>query len=519
MGWRFRGLYTVATAAARRRLTRDEIVAGTWAHITPADAPGASLPRAGLLVVHGFGPPSSHAHAPWDAFWPRTWLTPLPSPAGLLDLLDQEHRPPAQLIGWMHGFAHDTGLPIALYQCEMSGGLDLEIALVADPGGDTLTMREDRGTRQWRDGHRERARHDPLQTMLRALWARPDGWVFPPHERPMRNPLRPPAAVLRRTSLHAAARDGDGDAVRNLLARGADVAGYRWGLLEAAAAGGSADAVGRLAALGATGRDALAHAADADCAAELVEAGTDLGDALCGVVRRGYGGAARQLLALGATADAHRLWLSAAKGGIDWLISRGLAAGIDVDARANHPGLWRFPDGWSAIEWAAGAGHAPIVDRLLDAGATLTPVAVAAAARRGRVVALRTLLDRGGDPDATDDRGEPALPLAASAGHRDTVAMLLDAGARAEAPRGGSALHAACHSGRPDVVELLLDAAPGLIDAVTEYGMTPLWAAVGRGSQAVVDLLLARGADPSLDPGNGFTLRSYADRRGVRLPG
>jgi ankyrin repeat protein len=66
-------------------------------------------------------------------------------------------------------------------------------------------------------------------------------------------------------------------------------------------------------------------------------------------------------------------------------------------------------------------------------------------------------------------------------------------------------------------VELLLDAEPGLLDAVTDSGMTPLWAAVGRGAQPVVDLLLARGADPALDPGHGYTLRSYADRLGVRL--
>ena len=25
-----------------------------------------------------------------------------------------------------------------------------------------------------------------------ALWARPDGWMFPPHQRPFPNPLRPP---------------------------------------------------------------------------------------------------------------------------------------------------------------------------------------------------------------------------------------------------------------------------------------------------------------------------------------
>ncbi len=504
MGWRHRGLYTVATPYARRRLTRDEVVAGTWAHIAPRDAPDARLPREGLLVVHGFGPPWSHPHAPWDAFWPRTWLTG----DTVSGLLDESHRPPAQLTAWMREFATGTGQPIALYQCEMSGGLDLEIALVCDPGGDTLTLREDRGTRQWHDGHWTRARHDPLQSMLRALRARPSGWVFPPHERPLPDPLRPAAAVLRRASLQIAARDGAADAVRHLLARGADVTAYRWGLLEAAAAGGSPDVVGRLAALGVAPRTAPARAADPDCAAELIDAGTDLGAALLGVVQRGYAGTARYLLALGATADEDLLWLSASKGGLGWLVERGLAAGVDVDVR----GLSRFPDGWTALEWAAEAGHAAIVSRLLSAGATLTPAAVAAAAEHGRLVALRTLLDHGGEPSAS------ALSLAAYRGHRDAVAMLLAAGADPAAPvRDGVALHAACHGGRLDVVSLVLDAAPSLLDAVAANGMTPLWAAVGSGEQAVVDLLLARGADPVHEAGHSMTLAAYAARRGLSL--
>jgi hypothetical protein len=183
MGWRHRGLYTVATRHARGRLTRDEVVAGTWAHLTRRDAPEADLPGDGLLVVHGFGPASSHAHAPWDAFWPRTWLTGFDAlPTGfdaLLGCFDHAHRPPAQLVAWMREFGSRTGQPIALYQYDMSGGLDLETALICDPDGDTLTVREDRGTRQWRSGAWGRARHDPLQTMLRALRARPAGSSMP----------------------------------------------------------------------------------------------------------------------------------------------------------------------------------------------------------------------------------------------------------------------------------------------------------------------------------------------------
>jgi hypothetical protein len=514
MGWRFRGLYTVATPHARRVLARDEVVAGTWAHLTPGDAPAAHLPRPGLLVVHGL--------RDWDAFWPRHRLA---VPAALLELFDDTHRPPAQLLAWMHEFTAATALPIALYQCEMSGGLDLEIAFVTGPDGDTFTARSPtsppfHGTREWHGGRWGRARTDPLQSMLRALGARPDGWVFPPHERPLPNPLRPAAAVLRRHSLLAAAEAGDADRVRHLLLRGADPAHFRRGLLPAAAAGGSPDAVGRLAAVAPD--DALAHAPNPDCAAELFDHCTDLGGALLGVLQRGHGGTAAYLMDRGATADPAALWLSAAKGGVRWLVERLLAGGVDVEAR----GLWSLHGDPSALEWAAAGGHTAIVSLLLDAGATLTPAAVTAAARHARVVTLRTLLDRGGDPDAACAARSPrsaeaedtALTLAAYTGNRDTTAMLLAAGADPATPtRGGVALHAACHGGNPAVVRLLLDAAPHLLDAAAPTGLTPLWAAVNRGSQPVTDLLLAAGADPAHSGGQSFSLAGYATRRGIRL--
>src|SRR5688572_11848662 len=172
MGWRFKGLYTVATRRACRWLTDDELVAGRWAHIAPSDAPDASLPRVGLLVLHGFGPPSRAVGVPWDAFRP-----PGEEPGPTLPPeLSPGFRPPAPMVAWMLGFVRETGLPIALYQCEMSGGLDDESALICDADGVTLTMRGDRGSRRWHAaGGWERSRRDPLQTMLRALWAHPVG--------------------------------------------------------------------------------------------------------------------------------------------------------------------------------------------------------------------------------------------------------------------------------------------------------------------------------------------------------
>ncbi|GIJ50351.1 hypothetical protein Val02_72370 [Virgisporangium aliadipatigenens] len=513
VGWHFKGVYTVGARVARQWFTRDDLVRGTWAHIAPADAPDALLPRVGLLVVHGFGPSLYRNEVPWDAFAPRD---PPREPPCLPADLYAFHRPPSALVGWMMEFTRDTGLPIALYQCEMSGGIDVETALVCDADGITLTVRGPRRFRQWRDGHWERARRDPLQTMLRALWARPDGWVFPPHERPFDNALRVPVDVLRRRSIHVAALVGDGLAVRNLLAHRVLDARHTAEVLAAAAASGSVEAVGLLLAHGAPVDvpEPVGYAANPDCAAELLEAGAGLDGALARVAGHGFGATARYLVARGSAVDfragGHRLWFAAAAGGVGWLVDRALAEGVDIDAT----------DGWqgSALAAAAGAGQVSIVDRLLAAGAVVTSESVTHAAREGRIVVLRTLLDHGGDPNSQSLQGT-ALYQAACGGFRDTVALLLDAGAdpAAAASGCGVALAGACHGGNIEVVELLLAAAPGLVDATGASDMTPLWQAVGHGDQAIVDMLLAHGADPEASTRWGYRLSAYAARQGVSL--
>jgi ankyrin repeat protein len=513
VGWHFKGVYTVGTWRARQWLTRDDLVRGTWAHIAPADAPDALLPRVGLLVVHGFGVSFYRGETPWDAFAPRR---PQPEPPHLPPDLYTLHRPPAALVGWMAGLTRDTGVPVALYQCEMSGGIDAESALVCDADEVTLTVRGPRGFRQWRDGRWERARTDPLQTMLRALWARPDGWVFPPHERPFDNPLRPPLDVLRRRSPYVAALLGDGLAVRNLLAHHVLDEWHAADVLAAAAASGSAEAVGLLLAHGAPvdKLGPVGHAANPDCAGELLEAGASLDGSLADVVGRGYDATARYLVARACPVDFranhHGLWFAAAAGGIGWLIDRALADGVDIDVTD----AFRGP----ALVAAVRTGRASTVDRLLAAGATVTPGAVAAAAGHGRTAILRTLLDRGGDPDSHDLRGT-ALYQAADGGFRDTVALLLGAGAdpAAVASGRGVALAGACYGGNVDVVDLLLSAAPGLVNDTGAGDLTPLWGAVGRGNQIIVDLLLAHGADTRQSTPWSYSLGDYAVRNGVSL--
>ena len=133
-------------------------------------------------------------------------------------------------------------------------------------------------------------------------------------------------------------------------------------------------------------------------------------------------------------------------------------------------------DGLTPLHLAAENGHLAVAEALVAAGAAIdagtrigryTPLHVAARAGRG-AVALR-LLEAGADPNArTTNSGVTALHLAAGAtGGRPAVAALLDHGADPNA-REASA------------------------------GQTPLFFAAAANRAAVVDLLLAAGADPGV---------------------
>ena len=208
MGWDFRGLYTVGTAAARDRLTRDELVRGRFAEIPPPAAPDALLPPEGLLVVHGFGPYRGE-HVPWDAFWPAAGTGIIDAPAEV-QALDWMSRPPRNLVAWMREFAGVTGVPVVLYECVMSAGyVEEEIAVVC-----TAT--------DTRPCQLRTARTSPLIVMLEVLGARPQRWMFGPHHKAFPNGLDVPAEEVARLSPSEAYRHDNLEVVDALLRRGAE---------------------------------------------------------------------------------------------------------------------------------------------------------------------------------------------------------------------------------------------------------------------------------------------------------
>ncbi|GLG97273.1 Protein fem-1 homolog B, partial [Gryllus bimaculatus] len=97
----------------------------------------------------------------------------------------------------------------------------------------------------------------------------------------------------------------------------------------------------------------------------------------------------------------------------------------------------RGPPGWGTpLLSAADAGHAPVVQHLLDLGC---------------------------DPNAANTRGATPLLMAAQEGHEQVVALLLARGAlvRPSTQPARTAVHSAARNGHERVLRRLLDAADG----------------------------------------------------------
>ena len=106
------------------------------------------------------------------------------------------------------------------------------------------------------------------------------------------------------------------------------------------------------------------------------------------------------------------------------------------------------------------------------------------AAQHGHAEVARALLQRGAEPDRTNDHCHSPLWLAAYTGDADMARLLLDHGAAVD---------------RPD-----------------RDGVTPLWVACRGAHEAVAQLLAARGAwvdRPLAEAGEGVTPRWVAARR------
>eukprot|EP01052_Picozoa_sp_SAG31_P030994 SAG31_NODE_3236_length_4509_cov_2.012472_2_plen_743_part_00 len=150
----------------------------------------------------------------------------------------------------------------------------------------------------------------------------------------------------------------------------------------------------------------------------------------------------------------------------------------------------------SPIWYAAGLGHAAIVDVLAANGAAVdapcagsTPIAVAAIEGCTEVVA--TLIKHGADIDQKDDDNASPFYLACAQDKTETAAELANAGAEIDAvdTHGCTPCFAACAAGNNQILRLLIERGADIKRANT-VGCTPLRVAAENGHLAIVKTLL-----------------------------
>jgi ankyrin repeat protein len=126
------------------------------------------------------------------------------------------------------------------------------------------------------------------------------------------------------------------------------------------------------------------------------------------------------------------------------------------------------------------------------------------AARKGNDVIAGMLLASGADQTLTNSEGETPLAVARRSGRPGIVRLLRS---------GENRVYGAVQEGDVDAVRQLLDRDPLLLNRRdVEFGGTPLHWAAAKGQEAVVSLLLARGADANAMNRAGETPLRVAQR-------
>jgi ankyrin repeat protein len=136
------------------------------------------------------------------------------------------------------------------------------------------------------------------------------------------------------------------------------------------------------------------------------------------------------------------------------------------------------------------AGAALVAVRAADGGTPLID-----AVKAGDRAAVRRLIDRKADVNASGPDGTTALHWAVRAGDRETVGLLLRQGAKATAVNryDVSPMELAATNGNAEIVRMLLDAGAEA-DAANPEGETALMTAARAGSIETTKLLASRGA-------------------------
>ena len=136
--------------------------------------------------------------------------------------------------------------------------------------------------------------------------------------------------------------------------------------------------------------------------------------------------------------------------------------------------------------------------------------AILVSAANGRVDTIELLLKHNADPSITHNIGQTPLIVSAGKGHIEVVKLLLqhNVDLNVQDNNGDNALMFASNTGRTKIVELLLNYIdPNIKD---NNGFTALTLAAVNGHKEIVELLLQYNADPNIQNNNGLTALTLA---------
>jgi hypothetical protein len=163
-------------------------------------------------------------------------------------------------------------------------------------------------------------------------------------------------------------------------------------------------------------------------------------------------------------------------------------------------------------EWSRRESYEQAKADLLDMGIPFNQESLGQCITERKSRAAALFLKAGFSPDTRDKAGVPLLCLAARAGDRNILSMLLDAGASVNlraGDRGGSALIDGALGKYRDIMAVLLAAGADVI-MKSKDGQSALIIAVGLNDEVSAEMLLKAGADPD-DPDHlGASARKYA---------
>jgi len=143
----------------------------------------------------------------------------------------------------------------------------------------------------------------------------------------------------------------------------------------------------------------------------------------------------------------------------------------------------------------------------------VAPNSLCDAASRGDLSMVQALIASGANVNGDSESMRP-LMMAAERGRKETVELLLDKGADANAQNacGQSALLIAAARGYLEIVKILVDKGNAKVDIKNCWGITPLMEAAYHDDSEMIDYLVEKGANVKEKDNKGEMPIDYYDR-------